>query len=112
MPEAKHTPGPWTCDANTGEHDQHAINADASGGGPWRAVATVHVGRLGGGSRAVQADEAAANARLIADAPRLLHWIEKLEEAIGRDADANCNPATSAVLLELFASAKHARGEG
>lgn len=59
-----HTPGPWDADAL-------GVNADGRGNGPWRAVATVHVGREGGGSKAVQPAEAEANARLIAAAPAM-----------------------------------------
>lgn len=72
MSDAKRTTGPWAVDLNAAEHGQHAVNEATPGGGRWKAIATVHLGRLGGGSAPVQPDEAEANARLIAAAPELL----------------------------------------
>lgn len=71
MSDTKCTPGPWKVDLNGGELEQHGVNADPADGGPWQAIATVHTGRMGGGSKAVQPGEAEANARLIAAAPEM-----------------------------------------
>jgi len=87
MTQLKHTPGPWGADLGVAlDNGQHAVNADMAGGGPWRAIATVYVGRYGGGSKAVQPAEAEANARLIAAAPTMLDALLTIREARDRHA--------------------------
>src|SRR5262252_4875021 len=72
-----HTLGPWAADLGGGEQGQHAVNEATPGGGPWRAIATIHFGRMGGGSASIQPAEAEANTRLIAAAPDLLKLCEE-----------------------------------
>ena len=80
---SKHTAGEWQVDEgaalSTGDH---AVNADVTPGGPWKAVATVHHGRMGGGSAFVQPGEADANARLIASAPTMLAALTAAESVM------------------------------
>lgn len=95
----KHTPGPWTMHPR-GEDgaEVRAITSVA-----WCGIASTHGAS---GSQVIRADEAQANARLIAAAPDLLAACEAII-----DAATPWAPDTPALMMVRAAIAK-AKGDG
>lgn len=99
MTEAKHTPGPWVADFG------EAFHIRPSEGGTLAQV-TFLKGRGGLGGRR-NADECAANARLIAAAPDLLEALE-----LWRDRISGPTEMSMQTLLHMTdAAIAKARGE-
>lgn len=93
---APHTPGPWTVDENV-PNKVWDINSE---GRYWKAVAATTANKMGAGD--MTAEEAAANARLIAAAPELLEACKLIAAANGvvlRSDDARA--AVAAVVAAI-----------